>query len=54
MASAKFIFERMVAVMNRGGDSILKARDIEVSAKRRPRKTRAEEQPFSSAQKSKF
>jgi hypothetical protein len=39
MASAKSILERMIAAMNRGGDAaILKAKDIEVFAKPRPKK----------------
>jgi hypothetical protein len=40
MASAKAILERMIAAMNRGRDSALKARDIEVFAKPRPKKKR--------------
>jgi hypothetical protein len=41
MASAKSILERMIAAMNRGGDAaVLKAKDIEVFAKPRPKKKR--------------
>ena len=40
MASAKFILERMITAMNRSSDSILKARDIEVFEKPRPKKKR--------------
>jgi hypothetical protein len=40
VASAKFILERMIAAMNRSSDSILKARDIEVFEKPRPKKKR--------------
>jgi hypothetical protein len=41
MASAKSIPERMIAAMNRGGDAaVLKAKDIEVFAKPRPKKKR--------------
>jgi hypothetical protein len=40
VASAKFILERMIAAMNRGRDSILKAKEIELFAKPRPKKKR--------------
>ena len=40
MANAKFILERMITAMNRSSDSILKARDIEVFEKPRPKKKR--------------
>jgi hypothetical protein len=40
VVGAKFILERMIAAMNRGSDSILKARDVEVFAKPRPKKKR--------------
>jgi hypothetical protein len=39
MASAKSILEKMIAAMNRGGDAaILKAKDVEMFAKPRPKK----------------
>jgi hypothetical protein len=40
VASAKAILERMIAAMNRGRDSALKARDIDVFVKPRPKKKR--------------
>lgn len=41
MAGAKSVLERMIAAMNRGGDAaVLKAKDIEVFAKPRPKKKR--------------
>jgi hypothetical protein len=45
MASATSILEKMIAAMNRGGDAskraLLKVKDIELSAKPKPKKTRA-------------
>jgi hypothetical protein len=45
MASAKSILEKMIAAMNRGGDSakraILRAKDIDMFAKPTPKKARA-------------
>jgi hypothetical protein len=46
--------ERMITAMNRSSDSILKARDIEVFEKPRPKKKRElKKSPFP-AQRSKF
>jgi hypothetical protein len=43
MASAKYVLERMIAAMKRRGDAakraILRAKDIEMSAKPTPKKT---------------
>jgi hypothetical protein len=45
MASAKYVLERMIAAMNRGGDAskraVLRARDVEIFAKQTPKKSRA-------------
>jgi hypothetical protein len=44
MASTKSVLERMIAAMNRGGDAaknaVLKAKDIDMFAKPRPKKKR--------------
>jgi hypothetical protein len=44
MASAKSVLDRMIAAMNRGGDAagkaVLKAKDVEMFAKPRPKRTR--------------
>jgi hypothetical protein len=44
MASTKSILARMIAAMNRGGDAarkaVLKAKDIDMFAKPKPKKTR--------------
>ena len=45
MASAKSVLEKMIAAMNRGGDvanhAVLRAKDIEMFAKPKPKKSRA-------------
>jgi hypothetical protein len=44
MASAKSVLDRMIAAMNRGGDAaknfVLKAKDVDMFAKPRPKRTR--------------
>jgi hypothetical protein len=44
MASAKSVLDRMIAAMNRGGDAaksaVQKAKDIDMFAKPRPKRTR--------------
>ena len=44
MASAKSVLDRMIAAMNRGGDAaknfVLKAKDVDMFAKARPKRTR--------------
>jgi hypothetical protein len=45
MASAKFVLEKMITAMNRGGDAskraLLRAKDIDMFAKPTPKKARA-------------
>jgi hypothetical protein len=58
MASAKSVLEKMITAMNRGGDAsqraILRAKDIEMFAKPKPKNTRAGEKPYSPASIRKF
>jgi hypothetical protein len=55
VASAKSVLERMIAAMNRGDAAGLRKKDIDVFAKPAAQeKARAEEEPCTFAQKSKF
>ena len=44
MANAKSVLDKMIAAMNRGGDAarnfVLKAKDVDMFAKPRPKRTR--------------